>query len=158
MTITHEVKTWQTQGLIVVLATGVFDILHIEHIRFLTKAKAAGDRLIVGLETDTRVRQLKGAGRPINSQVVRMEQIAALKPVDQAFLLPDQFSTQSDWETFMAELHPDIYAASSHSSHLENKQNICRSNGIQFKIVHDFNREFSTTQLTGQTEAVKDTD
>ena len=55
-----------------VLATGVFDVLHIEHIRFLAAAKQQGDRLIVGVESDVRVRAMKGPGRPLHDEQVRL--------------------------------------------------------------------------------------
>lgn len=142
-----QVKSWQSQSQKVVLATGVFDLLHIEHIRFLTKAKAAGNKLIVGLESDARVRSIKGHSRPVNSQKIRLEQINALHLVDHAFILPHQFSTQSDWENFMIALKPDLYAVSSHTSYQANKKAICQKLGITFKIVHHHNPHHSTSLL-----------
>ena len=63
-----------------ILVTGVFDLLHQEHINFLTKAKAVGDILVVGLETDTRVKQLKGFNRPINSTKDRLQNLENFYP------------------------------------------------------------------------------
>jgi cytidyltransferase-like protein len=134
-------------GCKVVLATGVFDLLHVEHLRFLRKAKAAGDKLIVGIESDARIRGLKGKGRPVNNQRIRQEQMSSLKAVDLAFTLPRQFSSQADWEALMASLKPDLYAVSSHDSYLQNKRAICRKTGIGFRIVHKHNPGFSTSQL-----------
>jgi len=59
----------------VVLVTGVFDIFHSEHKVFLQKAKQAGDILLVGIESDVRVTQIKGPGRPINSQQKRQQRV-----------------------------------------------------------------------------------
>lgn len=140
----HE---WQSQGFTTVLVTGVFDILHIEHIRFLTKAKKAGDKLIVGIETDDRVKQIKGEHRPANNQNIRLEQLLALKPVDLAFILPDKFDTQADWERLIEEIKPAIYAVSSHTSYLENKKATAEKYGAKLKIVHEFNPNISTTHL-----------
>jgi len=145
--ISTQIAAWHRQGKKVVLVTGVFDLLHIEHIRFLTKAKAAGDKLIVGLESDARVRQIKGHERPVNSQNIRLSQATALKPVDLVFILPESFNTQADWENLLLNLKPDIYAVSSHTSYLKNKQHICTKFGIGFRIVHRFNPNYSTSRI-----------
>ena len=130
-----------------VLATGVFDVLHIEHIRFLAAAKMQGDRLMVGLETDVRVRKIKGPGRPINSEQVRLEQIRALKFVDEAFLLPEKFDEYDDWLDFMQAIKPNVYAVSAHSSHLATKGEICTRLGIRLAIVRPHDPGVSTTLL-----------
>lgn len=143
----QQLAIWHSQGLKVVLATGVFDLLHLEHLRFLTKAKAAGDKLIVGLETDARVRRIKGSHRPVNSAKIRLEQLRALAAVDLAFVLPQQFSRQEDWINFMTALKPDLYAVSSHTAHLANKRLICRRLGITCRVVHRFNPTVSTSLL-----------
>jgi cytidyltransferase-like protein len=145
--IIRQVKSWQSEGRKVVLATGVFDLLHIEHFRFLEKAKNAGDRMIVGVETDQRVQSLKGGMRPINEREIRLEQLEALKVVDLAFALPEKFNSQSDWELFMDSLKPDVYAVSSGSPYLENKLAICRKFGIRFQVVHRHNPKHSSSML-----------
>ncbi|MFH2085243.1 MAG: adenylyltransferase/cytidyltransferase family protein [bacterium] len=66
-------------GCKLVLATGFFDLLHAEHIKFLAKAKAAGDILIVAVESDERARVLKGEGRPIEPQPVRCQHLLDLR-------------------------------------------------------------------------------
>ena len=55
---------WRAQGKRVVLANGCFDLLHVGHVRYLQAARALGDALVVGLNSDASVRRLKGAGRP----------------------------------------------------------------------------------------------
>lgn len=142
-----QLLVWKKERQTTVLVTGVFDILHIEHIRFLTKAKKAGDKLIVGIETDARVKQIKGEHRPANNQDIRLEQLLALKPVDLAFILPDKFDTQADWERLIEDIKPAIYAVSSHTSYLENKKATAEKYGAKFKIVHEFNPNISTTHL-----------
>lgn len=143
----NQVKTWRSSGYKFVLVTGVFDLLHIEHLRFLTKAKAAGDKLLVGIESDRRVKAIKGHERPVNNQTIRQEQLLALKAVDSVFVLPEQFSAQVDWETLISQIQPDIYAVSSHTSYLENKQAICQKYGITFAVVHQFNPAYSSSKL-----------
>ncbi len=70
------------EGKKIVLANGCFDLLHVGHVRYLVAAKALGDILVVAINSDASVRQLKGAGRPIMNQDERAEIIAALACVD----------------------------------------------------------------------------
>jgi D-beta-D-heptose 7-phosphate kinase / D-beta-D-heptose 1-phosphate adenosyltransferase len=135
------------------MVTGVFDILHIEHIRFLNKAKATGNVLLVALESDSRVKAIKGTERPLNNQQIRLEQALSLKSVDEAFILPDSFNTQTEWENIMASLKPDVYAVSSHTKYLDNKQQICQKFGIAFQIVHQYNPEYSSSALIEKIKA-----
>lgn len=132
---------------ITVLATGVFDLLHVEHIRFLAAAKQRGDRLLVGIETDKRVRQIKGPGRPINPEAVRVEQIKGLKFVDEAFLLPERFDKYEDWLGLMERIRPDVYAVSAHTLHLETKEAICKQVGARLAVVRPHDPSVSTTLL-----------
>lgn len=64
-----------------VFTNGCFDILHIGHLRYLTEAAALGDGLVVGLNSDTSVKRLKGPERPVNNQNDRAEMLYGLKPV-----------------------------------------------------------------------------
>lgn len=69
-----------------VIVNGTFDILHPGHLALLNYAKSLGDFLVVAIDTDDRVRQLKGQGRPINNQQDRKTMLENLKPVDQVNL------------------------------------------------------------------------
>ncbi|MEN9795932.1 MAG: hypothetical protein RLZZ150_909, partial [Bacteroidota bacterium] len=73
----------------IVFTNGVFDILHAGHVTYLEKARALGDVLVVGLNTDASVRRLKGPERPINSEDDRACVIAALRAVDHVILFGD---------------------------------------------------------------------
>ena len=73
---------WREQGLRVGFTNGCFDILHPGHVRVVTQARAACDRLIVGLNSDASVRRLKGADRPVQDERARAEVLAALEAVD----------------------------------------------------------------------------
>ncbi|HWQ60751.1 MAG TPA: D-glycero-beta-D-manno-heptose 1-phosphate adenylyltransferase [Negativicutes bacterium] len=88
----------------IVFTNGCFDILHAGHVRYLAAAKALGDRLIVGLNSDRSVRRLKGADRPINSQDDRAEVLAALAAVDYVIVFDDRTA-----EGLVAEIKPDYY-------------------------------------------------
>jgi len=70
------------RGARVVFTNGVFDILHVGHLDLLERARALGDVLVVGVNSDASVRRLKGNGRPIVPLRERMEMLAGLKPVD----------------------------------------------------------------------------
>jgi len=76
------VSRWRAQGLRIGFTNGCFDILHPGHVKVLTAARAACDRLIVGLNSDASVVRLKGEGRPIQDERARAEVLAALEAVD----------------------------------------------------------------------------
>jgi len=76
------INEWKEAGLKVVFTNGCFDILHLGHLDYLEKSRESGDKLIVGLNTDRSVRQLKGPDRPINNEHARARMLAALAFVD----------------------------------------------------------------------------
>lgn len=94
----------------VVLAGGCFDILHPGHVIFLQKAKKAGDILVVLLESDQKVKKLKGVNRPVHTQKERAIVLKALKFVDRVILLPNM-KNDSDYERLIKQIKPDIIAA-----------------------------------------------
>lgn len=73
----------------VVFTNGVFDILHAGHVTYLEEARALGDVLVVGLNSDESVRRLKGPSRPINTQEDRARVLSALRCVDQVIVFED---------------------------------------------------------------------
>ena len=87
----------------VVFTNGVFDIIHSGHIDYLIKAKALGDILIVGLNSDSSVKRIKGEKRPIISQTERAFVLSSLKPVDYVVL----FEEDTPFEIIKA-LVPDV--------------------------------------------------
>jgi len=132
---------------ITVLATGVFDLLHEEHKNFLQKAKEVGDVLIVGIESDVRVRKLKGEGRPMQPQEIRLQQVQSLHYVDEAFLLPEEFGEQTAQEMLLEKIKPDILAVSSHSPYQEKKKKLIEKYGGRLVVVHQHNPDISTTSI-----------
>ena len=84
-----QVAEWRKQGQRVGFTNGCFDILHPGHVRVLTEARAACDRLIVGLNSDASVRRLKGADRPVQEERARAEVLAALEAVDLVVLFEE---------------------------------------------------------------------
>jgi D-glycero-beta-D-manno-heptose 1-phosphate adenylyltransferase len=106
---------WKRQGKAVVFTNGCYDILHPGHIRLLEKARSLGDILILALNTDSSVRRLKGASRPLISEKERTELALALQAVDAvtvfdedtpreliAEVLPDVLIKGADWAHFIA--------------------------------------------------------
>jgi len=126
-----------------VLATGFFDLLHSEHLNFLAAAKAAGDILIVGVESDTRARTLKGEGRPVETQQVRATNL--FPHADYVLALPEDFSSPAAHAHLLAAIRPDILAISSHTSHQQKKQDLVKKIGGQLQIVYQHNPNISTS-------------
>lgn len=93
----------KSQGQRVVFTNGCFDVLHVGHIDYLTKAKALGDILVVGLNSDASVRRLKGPSRPINTLENRSKTLQALRMVD--LVIPFDEDTPL---TLIEELLPDV--------------------------------------------------
>ena len=84
-----RLEDWRKQDLRVGFTNGCFDILHPGHVKVLTAARAACDRLIVGLNSDASVKRLKGEGRPVQSERARAEVLAALEAVDLVVIFED---------------------------------------------------------------------
>jgi D-glycero-beta-D-manno-heptose 1-phosphate adenylyltransferase len=93
------------EGQRVVLANGVFDLLHVGHVRYLTAARALGDVLFVGVNGDAAVRRLKGPGRPLMPAAERVELLAALRPVDHVVVFEEDSA-----DRLVALLRPDVHA------------------------------------------------
>lgn len=128
-----------------VLATGFFDILHSEHIKFLEKAKAEGDVLVVAVESDERARKLKGVGRPIETQFLRCQNVAQY--ADFVIVLADDFDHFKAYDSLMDSVRPNIYAVSSHTDFQSNKALLTEKYGGKLVVVHEFNSKISTTQI-----------
>lgn len=92
-----------------VLVGGCFDILHKGHIGFLKRAKELGDILVVLVESDQRVRKLKGADRPINTQEDRAAVLSNLSMVNAVICLKN-LTTDRDYEALVKHIQPDIIA------------------------------------------------
>lgn len=94
----------RASGRKLVVTNGCFDILHLGHVTYLETARNQGDALLVGLNSDAAVRQLKGAGRPVNNQHDRAAVLAALESVDGVYIFNEPTAT-----AFLALSQPDIY-------------------------------------------------
>ena len=99
----RERERLRSAGLRLVFTNGVFDLIHVGHIRYLTEARALGDRLVVAINSDRSVRQLKGESRPIFNERERAEILAALRMVDYVTIFDDVSP-----RTLIAKLLPDV--------------------------------------------------
>src|SRR5258706_15693023 len=86
-----------------VFTNGVFDIVHVGHVRYLAQARALGDELVVAINSDASVRALKGAGRPLINEHERAEILAALRAVSYVSIFDD-----ASPRSLIADLLPDV--------------------------------------------------
>ena len=89
----------------IVLANGCFDVLHVGHVRYLSGARREGDVLIVGVNGDSSVEGLKGAGRPVLNERARALLVAALRDVDYVTVF-----SEPNVEALLNELRPEVHA------------------------------------------------
>lgn len=92
------------EGRLTAFANGCFDLLHVGHIRYLQAARQLADRLIVGLNSDRSVRQLKGTGRPLMPQQERAEILSALACVDDIIIFGERTVDE-----LLSRLKPDFH-------------------------------------------------
>jgi len=100
----QHAKNLRASGKKLVATNGCFDLLHVGHVRYLKAARALGNALIVGINGDRSVRELKGAGRPINNERDRAEIVAALDCVDLVSIFPEPRAIR-----FLELVAPDVY-------------------------------------------------
>ena len=94
----------RAHGQRIVFTNGCFDILHVGHVRYLGAARALGDCLVVGLNSDASVRRLKGPERPVNEEADRAEVLDALRAVDYVTIFDEPTA-----EDLIARIRPDVY-------------------------------------------------
>ncbi|MDT4895730.1 MAG: D-beta-D-heptose 7-phosphate kinase / D-beta-D-heptose 1-phosphate adenosyltransferase [Acidobacteriota bacterium] len=99
----RERERLRAEGKRLVFTNGCFDILHVGHVRYLQRARSLGDALLVAINSDRSVRELKGAGRPIMQEQERAEMLAALSAVDYVTVF-DDLSPRA----LITEVLPDI--------------------------------------------------
>ncbi len=95
----------RANGETIVTTNGVFDVLHVGHVRYLQQARNLGDRLVIGINTDNCTARLKGPTRPFVPQDERAELLSALRCVDYVTLFDE-----STPEALLAAIRPDVHA------------------------------------------------
>ena len=130
------------QGQCIVFANGCFDTLHVGHIRYLEGARREGDILVVGVNANSSVGQLKGSGRPILDESARAELVAALRCVDYVVLF-----VEPNVEVLLEILRPDIHAkGTDYTAETVPERAVAVRLGIRVAIVGD-PKDHSTREL-----------
>lgn len=126
----------------IVLANGVFDLLHVGHVRYLEAARAEGDLLVVGINSDASTRKLKGDGRPILTERARAALVAALRIVDYVVIFDEL-----DVNSLLRELQPDVHAkGTDYTADTVPERELAAMLGIRVAIVGD-PKQHSTRDL-----------
>src|SRR6202166_5349564 len=138
----QRVATWRRAGDRITLANGVFDVLHVGHVRYLHGAKGLGGKLIVAVNSDDSVRALKGEGRPVMPAEERAEIVAALADVDAVVIFPEL-----DVRALIREIRPDIQAkGTDYTPESVPERDEVMAYGGRVEIVGD-PKDHSTTEL-----------
>ena len=105
-------------GLKIVLTSGSFDLIHLGHVKYLAKAKALGDVLVVGVDSDAKIRRRKGDDRPLVPERERLEMLAHQRPVDLLFLKDEE---EERWALIKA-VEPDVLVLTADHSYSDEDQ------------------------------------
>ena len=128
-----RVAEHRQQGQTVVFANGCFDILHVGHVRYLEAARAEGDALIVAINSDSSVRELKGDGRPVLDENARARLVAALRAVDYVVIF-----SEASVEPLLRELRPDVHAkGTDYTAETVPERAVAKELSIRVAIVGD---------------------
>jgi len=122
------------------MVNGTFDVLHPGHIALLNTARSYGDHLVVAIDTDRRVKELKGDKRPINNQIFRRIMLSELKAVD----IVEFFDSKEELIELMKRYQPDVYVKGSDWKHdtKSTAHQYCKE-----VIYYDRIEEYSSTQI-----------
>ncbi len=132
----------KAKGSRIVLANGCFDVLHAGHVRYLDGARALGDVLVVGINSDKQVTALKGKGRPIQPEHDRAEIVASLESVDIVTIFDEPTVTE-----LLLAIMPDVHAkGSDYTEETVPERDVVRSYGGRVAIVGD-PKDHSTSQM-----------
>lgn len=146
----RRIQAARTSGKIIVLANGCFDVLHVGHVRYLQGAKAEGDVLVVGINSDASERQLKGPGRPILAQQARAALVAALAAVDFVTIFDEP-----NVENLLTRLRPDVHAkGTDYTAETVPERELAGRLGIRVAIVGDA-KNHSTQDLIARVRGAK---
>lgn len=132
----------------IIITNGCFDVIHLGHLRYLQASKELAENsfLVVGLNSDASVKQLKGSNRPINSQLARRELLLGLRPVDGVIVF-EELNALGFFKYLQTVLKPDIYTKGADYLNKNCEEfDYCFEHNIDIAYI-DFNEGFSSTQL-----------
>jgi len=129
----QRVQQWREGGEPITLANGCFDLLHVGHVRYLHAAKELGGRLVVAVNSDDSVRELKGEGRPLMPAEERAEILASLTDVDAVVVFPER-----NVRSLISEIRPNIHAkGTDYTAESVPEGDLVRECGGRVEIVGD---------------------
>ena len=138
----QKLKEHKSHGRRIVLANGCFDTLHVGHIRYLEGARREGDILVVGVNADSSMCNLKGPGRPVLDENARALLVAALRSADYVVLF-----AEPNVEALLEELRPDVHAkGTDYTAESVPERGVAARLGIHVAIVGD-PKDHSTREL-----------
>lgn len=127
----EEINRLKREGKKIVLANGVFDILHVGHISYLQEAAKLGDFLIVAVNSDESVRKIKGPLRPIVSERERAEIVSSIEGVDAVIIFGE-----STVESLLRAIKPDVHAkGTDYTKETVPEKDVAKELGIEVAIV-----------------------
>ena len=127
-------KELKSKGKKIIFKSGCYDIFHIGHARSLARIKKDADILIVGVGTDSTLRELKGPDRPIFPEYYRAELISYLEIVDYVVILQEPLKDRIDHEKFLSLVRPDFYSLPPTDKALSVKRQMAKKYGIKIKL------------------------
>lgn len=143
----RRVESWRRRGDRVTLANGCFDLVHVGHVRYLHAAKQLGGQLVVAVNSDESVRQLKGNGRPLMPAEERAEILAALSDVDAVVIFGEP-----DVRALVREIRPDFHAkGTDYTADSVPERDAVLECGGQVRIVGD-PKDHSATEILERME------
>jgi len=136
------ISQWRATGQRIVFTNGCFDLMHPGHVEYLEAARAQGDRLVIGLNSDRSVRALKGERRPILPEAARARLLAALAAVDAVVIFDED--TPAD---LIAQLRPDVLAkGADYQAHEVVGADFVQSYGGRVALI-EFVEGYSTSEI-----------
>jgi rfaE bifunctional protein nucleotidyltransferase chain/domain len=144
----ERLEEHRRRGERIVLANGCFDLLHVGHVRYLAAARAQGDVLVVGVNSDASARRLKGPGRPVLDERARARLVAALAAVNYVVIFDAMDVTE-----LLERLRPDVHAkGTDYTAETVPEAAVARRLGIRVAIVGD-PKAHSTSELLARIRA-----